>query len=197
MPQRSIGVPRFPTRDDARDLIEHPFAAACAVGRRRFALHHPLPSKTASVNFVPPMSMASVLIPLAAASTSSGVATPVPRFMMVMEATRLPNSRRLSGRSGNRQRHGRASREAVAGAADVHRFLHRSRRNQSLGAVVHDQHPFRPFRDEHQFRIRVSAQPLVIHLAEQRDRGGIRPPAHWASESSCGSAPREPASPPK
>src|ERR1700733_13161140 len=83
-------MPHAQTLDDVRNLREHPFATAVAISSMRLAVHHPLAFKHCGAELGAADVNCQRAHALAAASTSSGLATPVPRFFTVMDATRLP-----------------------------------------------------------------------------------------------------------
>jgi hypothetical protein len=77
-----------PLRDDFADLREHPIAAAVFIGGARFRAHHAVAVEGRDLKF----GAADIYCQnLHFSRTSSGDAVPVPFFMMVMDATRLPN----------------------------------------------------------------------------------------------------------
>src|SRR5204862_5332099 len=83
----------LPAAADHRELIEHPVTAGDTISGMRFALHDLITLKqrdrelrAADVDGEDAHAGQS----LSAARTSSGVAVPVPFFVMVMDATRFP-----------------------------------------------------------------------------------------------------------
>ena len=85
----SAAFKRTPWMDDGSDLVKHPVRTARTVGDSRLAARHTFVVKQRDAKLGP--ADVDGERGHALAKTSSGEAVPVPFFMMVMEATRLPN----------------------------------------------------------------------------------------------------------
>src|SRR5437870_8731635 len=87
----------LPLPGDRDDLPEHPIACAFAIRRARFAFDHALALEKRDRELGPSDIHRQRIHARAASSTSAGEAVPVPFFMIVMDAARLPNRAASTG----------------------------------------------------------------------------------------------------